>query len=124
MLLDLKHKNLPVYRRSIELDKESYRLSMLLPVEEKYNLIQQIRRAALSVLLNIAEGSAKKSARERCRYYETARGSVVEIDTGLTAAVESSYLKEDQLKLITEYLNNSFGMLSAIIKALQKQSKN
>jgi len=48
----------------------------MLPSEEKYNLTQQIRRAGLSVKLNIAEGSSRKSESERKRYYEISRGSI------------------------------------------------
>jgi four helix bundle protein len=53
---------------------------MFLPPEEKFNMVQQIRRAALSVKLNLAEGSTRRSEAERKRYLEIARGSVVEID--------------------------------------------
>jgi four helix bundle protein len=55
-------------------------MSRQLPADEKFNFIQQIRRAALSVKLNLAEGASRKSANERKRYYLVSRGSVVEID--------------------------------------------
>lgn len=61
MFLPLNHKNLDVYKASRELLKESYFITKSLPPEEKFNLIQQIRRAALSVKLNIAEGASRKS---------------------------------------------------------------
>jgi len=58
MFLQLNHKNLEVYKTARELLKECYTITRLLPAEEKYNLTQQIRRAGLSVKLNIAEGSS------------------------------------------------------------------
>jgi len=54
-------------------------------------MIQQIRRAALSVCLNIAEGASRKSAAERKRYYEVARGSIIEIDAALDVSAELKY---------------------------------
>ena len=59
---------------------------------------QQIRRAALSVHLNIAEGCSRRSQAERKRFYEIARGSVVEIDTALDIAVDLKYLLEKVCK--------------------------
>ena len=69
-----------VYEAIRELTKEVYAVSMKLPAEEKFNMVQQMRRAALSVKLNLAKGSTRKSPNERRRFYEIARGSVVEID--------------------------------------------
>jgi len=62
--------------------------------EERYNLIRQIRRAALSVHLNIAEGASGKSLGERKRFYEIARGSVIEIDAALDVAEDMGYIKK------------------------------
>jgi four helix bundle protein len=52
----------------------------MLPSEERFNLVQQIRRAALSVKSNLAEGCSRRSEAERKRYFEVSRGSVIEID--------------------------------------------
>jgi len=57
MFIQLKHKTLNVYQAIRELVKETYKVSLLLPSQEKFNMVQQIRRAALSVKLNMAEGS-------------------------------------------------------------------
>ena len=62
--------------------------------EERYNLIRQIRRAALSVHLNIAEGASGKSLGEGKRFYEIARGSVIEIDAALDVAEDMGYIKK------------------------------
>ena len=63
-----------------------------LPADEKFGMISQIRRAALSVHLNIAEGASRKSETERKRFYEVARGSVIEIDAALDIANGLNYL--------------------------------
>lgn len=86
MFLQLNHQKLEIYAASRQLMMECYKLTMQLPAEEKFGMISQIRTAALSVHLNIAEGASRKSETERKRYFEIARGSVIEIDAALDAA--------------------------------------
>ena len=80
MFLKLNHQKLEVYQSSRMFVLECYKLTKILPAEEKFGMISQIRRAALPVHLNIAEGASRKSEVERKRYFEIARGSIVEID--------------------------------------------
>ncbi|GAA4740411.1 four helix bundle protein [Flavisolibacter ginsenosidimutans] len=115
MFLQLKHKSLHVYEAVRELTREVYKASMLLPPEEKFNMVQQIRRAALSVKLNLAEGSTRRSEVERNRFIEIARGSVVEIDAAFETAVDLDYFKLEQLQKTSELLNKCFAMLSNMI---------
>jgi four helix bundle protein len=77
MFLKLNHQKLEVYTYSRAFTLACYKLTKALPVEEKFGMISQIRRAALSVHLNIAEGASRKSEVERKRYYEISRGSMV-----------------------------------------------
>ena len=83
MFLDLAHTKLDVFRVSREFVLLCYKETKSFPSEEKFAMVQQIRRAALSVHLNVAEGCSRKSVAERRRFYEIARGSVIEIDTAL-----------------------------------------
>jgi four helix bundle protein len=115
MFLLLNHKKLEAYKVARELLKECYKVTMLLPAEEKYNLTQQIRRAALSVKLNLAEGSSRKSEVERKRYFEISRGSVIEIDAAIESCVDLGYVKEDQLGDLGKSVNSSFALLSKMI---------
>jgi four helix bundle protein len=98
MFLVLNHQKLDVYCVSKDFVQECYKLTKHLPVEEKFGMISQIRRAALSVHLNIAEGASRKSGQERKRYYEIARGSVIEIDAALDVANELEYLNNLELQ--------------------------
>lgn len=116
MFLHLNHKSLHVYTAVRELVKEIYAVTMQLPVEEKFNLVPQLRRAALSVKLNLAEGASRKSGAESNRYIEIARGSVVEIDAALETAVDLTYLQQAQLTTTGELLNKCFAMLSNMIE--------
>ena len=94
MFLTLNHQKLQVYSTSREFVLECYRVTKGLPTYEKFGMISQIRRAALSVHLNVAEGSSRKFEAERKRYYEVARGSVIEIDASLDIANDLSYLEK------------------------------
>ncbi len=116
MFIPLKHKKLDVYKVAGEMIKEAYKISLLLPQEERFNMIPQIRRAALSVKLNLAEGSTRKSITERKRFLEISRGSVVEIDAALETAVDLEYLSVDKLEHLGSLLNRSFAMLSKMIE--------
>ena len=115
MFIQLKHKTLDVYISVTELVKEVYKLSMLLPADEKFNMVQQIRRAALSVKLNLAEGCTRSSVVERKRYLVISRGSLVEIEAVLEVALDLNYFKKENLGTIGELLNKCFAMLSRMI---------
>jgi len=115
MFLQLNHKSLKVYEAVRELTKEIYKSTNRLPTEEKFNMIQQARRAVLSVKLNLAEGSSRKSLQERKRYYEISRGSLIEIDAILETAVDLGYLPTKELVEAGELLNKCFAMLSNMI---------
>ncbi|HEV7332057.1 MAG TPA: four helix bundle protein [Flavisolibacter sp.] len=115
MFIALNHKSLQVYGTTRELIKEIYAVTLLLPSDEKFNMVQQLRRAALSVKLNLSEGASRKSVAERNRFLEIARGSVVEIDAALETAVDLNYFTSEQLRSAGELLNKTFAMLSNMI---------
>lgn len=93
-----------------------YKLTQNFPQHELYGLVSQLRRAAISVCSNLSEGSARSSEKERNRFYEIARSSIVEIDTQLIIARKLGYIKEIDLVRISELLNQTFAMSSNLIK--------
>ena len=113
-MLSLNHKKLNVWIKSIELVIEIYGITERLPADEKYGLISQIRRAAVSIVSNISEGSSRKSKIERSRFYEIARSSMVEIDSQIEICIVLNYLKENDIKDLTKLSNEVFAMLSAM----------
>jgi four helix bundle protein len=115
MFLQLAHKKLDAYQLTRKLVYLSYKATQHLPPEEKFGMSQQIRRAALSVHLNLSEGCSRKSSMERKRYFEIARGSIVEIDAALDVAKDLEYLSEEKLKELGEYLVRSFQIISKMI---------
>lgn len=122
MFLQLAHTKLPIFSESQKLALECYRITKQFPADEKYAMVQQIRRAALSVHLNIAEGSSRKSEAERKRYYEIARGSVIEIDAAFYIAYQLLYCEMESLKLLGELIISSFKQLSGIIASNSKST--
>lgn len=106
MFLTLNHQRLDIYTFSRKFVLECYKLTNQLPPDEKFGMISQIRRAALSVHLNIAEGASRKSALERRRYYEIARGSIIEIDAALDIANDLNYINNELIKTLGETMVN------------------
>ena len=115
MFLQLNHKNLEAYKMARVLIKECYLITAKLPTEERFSLVPQIRRAAISVKLNIAEGSSRKSLVERNRFYEISRGSAVEIDSAFETVLDLEYLKEADFTDAAKALNSSFALITKLI---------
>src|SRR5690606_10198498 len=117
MFLNLNHYNLDVFKTARELRINAYRDIRQLPDCERFNLIDQIRRASTSILLNISEGSSRKSKIERNRYYEIARGSVIEVDTCYDIILEENYLQHENLEELGKKIKTTFILLSKLIKS-------
>jgi four helix bundle protein len=117
MFLNLSHTNLDLFKVSRSVTLLCYKETKNFPADEKFAMMQQIRRAALSVHLNISEGSSRKSTAERKRFYEIARGSLVEVDTAFDIAVELNYTTNEQLQELGSLLIRCFQMLSKMIGA-------
>ncbi len=101
---EFSYKKLIVWQKSILLMKEVYLLTDKLPKSEEYNLKAQLRRAAISVLSNIAEGSTRRSSLDRRRFLEIARGSAVEIDAQLEASIVLNYLNNADCTIASNFL--------------------
>ena len=117
MFLNLAPTKLDAYQRSLEFVSECYRYSKTLPAEERFNLIQQIRRAAISVHLNISEGSTRQSPVKRKRFYELSRGSVVEIDAALNACTALGYTTQENAEPLGAILVKTYQCLTGLIRS-------
>ena len=116
-MLKLNHKELDVWQLSITLTTKLYNLTEKFPNSELYGLTSQLRRAAVSVSSNIAEGSSRKSKAERIRFFEIARSSIVEIDTQLELAKVLNYFKsqpKSRIMKIEKTMNSLFAMLTKL----------
>jgi four helix bundle protein len=100
------HRDLIVWQKAMDMVVEVYRLTAHFPATETYRLTSQITRSAASVPANIAEGSARGTARDYAHFLVMAKGSLMETETFLMLAVRLHYLSEIEansaLSLITE----------------------
>lgn len=114
-MLVLNHKKLNVYKKSIELVSEIYRLTEKFPNDERFGLISQLRRSAVSIPSNIAEGASRKSENDRKRFYQIARSSLVELDSQIEISINLEYLSTNEIKQIESRANEVFAMLSKMV---------
>jgi four helix bundle protein len=111
-------RNLKIYQRSVAFAVEIYRITRRFPKEEVYGLTSQIRRAVISISLNIAEGSGNSSEKEFKRYLEIALRSNYEVITCLEIALLLEYCtREDHARLIAE-ADEIAAMISGFAKSL------
>ncbi|MGB0979774.1 MAG: four helix bundle protein, partial [Croceimicrobium sp.] len=87
-----RYKNLKVWQKAMDLTTEAYQLSNSIPEIERFGLLQQLRRAAISVPSNIAEGAGRASKREFLRFISIANGSLNELETQLILGERLGYL--------------------------------
>ena len=95
----MDHKDLDVWKKSIELVTTVYKITKIFPKEEQYGLTNQIRRSAISISSNIAEGAARNSNKEFIQFLYIALGSASELETQIIISQNLNYL-EDNSKII------------------------
>jgi|WetSurMetagenome_2_1015567.scaffolds.fasta_scaffold00876_5 four helix bundle protein len=117
------HERLDAWKEGIELVKAVYGASALMPSSEKFGLISQLTRAAVSVPSNIAEGAGRGSAGEMARFYLIARGSLSEVDTLLIIAQEVGQLPGDAVAGLRRRVDRINLMLNGLIRHQQERCK-
>jgi len=92
----MNHKDLEVWKKSMDLVEDIYALSKFFPDDEKFGLTNQIRRASVSIPSNISEGAARKSDKEFIQFLYIALGSLSELETQYLIAVRLKYIIENK----------------------------
>lgn len=115
------YEDLVVWQRGIELVPKIYQLLKGFPKHETYGLADQIRRAAVSIPANIAEGQARRSRKEFLQYLSIARGSLAELHTLLIVAQRLTYLTPPQLQEIAQELALIGKPLAGLMSHLQDE---
>jgi four helix bundle protein len=115
------YKELNVWKRSIKLTVEVYKLSKFFPSDEKFGLTSQIRKCSVSVPSNIAEGAGRRTDGEFVNFLGIAHGSICELETQLYVALELQYLADDLFIEVTTELTEIQKMLYSLILKFEKK---
>ncbi len=113
------YKDLKTWQRSYELCLEIYKITKGFPKEEIYGLTSQIRRAAVSVPCNVAEGYGRKTTPEYIRSLYIAYGSTCELETQVLLSGDLGYIDAGKLKKVQDGVGEVERMLKALIKSLE-----
>ena len=115
------HAKLEVWKRSVKLVTEVYKFTGHYPQEERYGLVTQMRRSAVSIPSNIAEGVARKTTKEYIQFLYISKGSLSELDTQLEISKNLGYVNPTNYKGMIDELNEISRMLSGLIRVLKKK---
>ena len=115
------YQDLEVWKKSLKLVKEAYRLCESLPQKEQYGLISQMQRSAVSVPANIAEGRCRHSRKEFIFFLKIANGSLAAFETHLFICIELNYLKPQQCEHCFTMAAEIGRMLNGLLQSLQKK---
>ena len=112
------NREIKVWQKAIELVADIYSCTRSFPREELYGLAGQLRRAAVSIASNIAEGKGRRTDREFLQFLHHARGSVFEVETQLTIASRLGYMPEAEVLRGGDSASEIARMLNGLIKAI------
>ncbi|MCK4752846.1 MAG: four helix bundle protein [Planctomycetes bacterium] len=115
--MSFKFEELMVYQKAMDFVNKVYLLTMDYPRDELFGLTSQLRRAAVSIALNVAEGSSR-TKKDFCRFIDMARGSVFECMAILKISVKQSYVKQSELDDFESDLTEISKMLSGLKRTL------
>lgn len=114
------HRKLDVWQKAMALVKDIYTITAEFPESEGYGLTSQMRRAAVSIPSNIAEGAGRRGHKEFLQFINIAQGSVSELDTQLELATMVGYLDAECRDDLTEKLTDLTKMLYGLARAIKK----
>ncbi|MEQ1705683.1 MAG: four helix bundle protein [Rickettsiales bacterium] len=118
------YKDLDVWKKSMALTNLIYDITADFPKSELYGLASQMRRAAVSIPSNIAEGSSRGGTSEYIHFLTIARGSLSEIDTQSLISRDRNYITNEKYQEIEVLLNDIGKMINRLLQALRKRKEN
>ena len=117
-----RYTELQVWQKAMSLTKNIYQITGSFPHEERFGLTSQLRRAAVSVPSNIAEGYARASTKDYIHFLSIARGSIAEIETQLYISKDLEYVQEESLENVFVLIEEISKMLTAMIVKLKQKT--
>jgi four helix bundle protein len=113
------HKDLEVWRLSVQFVTEIYQITSSFPKEEMYGIISQIRRAAVSIPANIAEGFGRNTTGELKQFIGIAKGSLSEVETLIEISFNLGFIDDVKKNILIETVQKLFRMLVALKSSLK-----
>jgi four helix bundle protein len=114
------HEKLDLWKKAIEFVISVYKATESFPKDEKFGLTSQLRRAAVSIVANIAEGAGRKSSKEFRQFLSHSQGSASEVDTELVIAHRLSYLSRMDYDNLSEDLDHIGRMITRLSQSLAR----
>lgn len=116
------HKKLNLWSNAVDLAQQIYKVTERFPSNEQFGLTSQVRRAAVSIPSNIAEGAARQTKKEFLNFLHIAKGSLSELDTQLEIARRLEYLDQARWEALDERLEQIDRMLSGLVRSLRRRN--
>ena len=113
-------EKLNVWQNTREFTKKVYLITQDFPVDEKFGLVSQIRRAIISISSNIAEGSSRNSVKDQAHFYNMAYSSALEVVSQLILSLDLQFINETNYTELREALEQITNQLNALVKSLRK----
>lgn len=114
-----RHRKLDVWKMSMKFVKDIYQVSDSFPRSEVYGLTSQMRRSAISVPSNLAEGAARKGTKEFSQFLNIAQGSISELDTQIELALMLNYVDKDNYDDLAQKLSTISKMLFGLARSIK-----
>ena len=114
-----KFEKLEVWQRALDFSDQIYRITREFPTDERFGLVNQLRRAAVSIAANIAEGTGRQSDRDFVRFIEIAYGSLLEVVSRLKISERQKFIEKESMDSLMESADQLARMLSGFKKSRQ-----
>jgi four helix bundle protein len=121
--MEKSHKRLDVWQKSFTLAKSIYEVTGVFPPEEKYGLISQMRRAAVSIPSNIAEGAARQTNKDTLQFFIVARSSLSELDTQIELSHSLGMIDLQNYQNLQNQITSVDSLLSGLIRYRRSRNK-
>ena len=115
------YRDLRVWQKAMDLVVTSYKFTKLLPADEKYGLISQIKRASSSIPANISEGHGRKRTGDFLHHLSIAHGSLMELETHFLIAYRLAYVRMTDIEPLLRQTNEVSRMLSGLVQKLREK---
>ena len=116
------HRKLIVWQKAMDFVEKIYTVTERFPVDERFGLVTQMRRAAISIASNIAEGAARQTPKETIQFFFMSRGSISELDTQLEIASRLRWIDAEQQCVLADALNELGRLLNGLIASKASRS--